>query len=184
MSWWTSIRGTLTVDPYGSTIAEQEYVLNSVLNHQPMIWQDGGLMETAVHQSAFPNHWSTHDEFGEYSNLVYDRDDFDQEGMHKLGTLFFITLHGDVRHDTFDDVFPVFMRWLCRLAKRVSMKEVFVTVFDYNKKAVINYSNRVMLSMNNPLYRMYDYGKWALDNLLCREEEAECLSQLWNTQRN
>ena len=56
MSQWTHIFGTLRVDPAGATIAQQEYILKTVLAHQPLVTGSEGNMHvnivTAIHTPA------------------------------------------------------------------------------------------------------------------------------------
>ena len=37
MSWWTYINGTITVSPMGRTQAEKRYILETVLDHLPLV---------------------------------------------------------------------------------------------------------------------------------------------------
>ena len=37
MSWWTYVHGTIVVSPMGRTQAEKRYILDTVLEHLPVV---------------------------------------------------------------------------------------------------------------------------------------------------
>jgi hypothetical protein len=42
MSWWTYINGMIKVSPMGRTQAEKTYILQTVLDHLPIVTGSGG----------------------------------------------------------------------------------------------------------------------------------------------
>ena len=50
MSWWTYINGTITVEPMGRTQAEKRYILETVLNHLPIVTGSERDMEVHIIQ--------------------------------------------------------------------------------------------------------------------------------------
>lgn len=155
MGLWTCIHGVLTVNPFGCTVAEQEYVLKTVLEHQPMIWQDGGLMDVHVNRRSIGNCYSTCDRFGNRTDLLYTC----SGGCFERSTDFFITLDARI-----DDVLSCseFMHWLCRLAKRVLVKDVLVRLQnDLGMNVTLDH-----LRLTTDVFEeMYDSGAWVRDHL-------------------
>lgn len=162
---WAHIHGVLTVWPEGRTITEQEYVLKTVLEHQPMIWQDGGIMETIVSQSAYPNAWAGGDRFENESNLIYTKQNQDPDGAFEFNTEFFVILDAHIRHDSFDETYRRLVRWLCRFARRIWIDEILVHVYEYGRSTLINYNG---WSENHPLKDMWD-RTWVRERLFNRK---------------
>lgn len=65
------------------------------------------------------------------------------------------------------------MKWLCRLAKRVWIKEVLVSVSSYDGQMLIQEDER--------FGKMFEYPSWVKDNL--DHEPAWCEYLMWDEAR-
>ena len=89
MSFWTYIRGTITVSPMGRSQAEKRYILDTVLAHLPKVTGSEGGMNVYVIRKNGYDEYNSHDEFGQYSNLgngnsSYRHPGFDIQGKYIL----------------------------------------------------------------------------------------------------
>ena len=62
MSWWTYINGTIEVRPMGRTQAEKRYILETVLNHLPLVTGSERDMNVYIIQENGTNSSSSCDE--------------------------------------------------------------------------------------------------------------------------
>ena len=143
MSWWSYIKGTIEVDPQGRTIDEQEFILKNALKHQPMIYQDGGIMETLITKSNYPNLSSSHDEFDEWTNLIYDRDPNYPRGFYDKGTKFFITVDANIRDQMFKETLKQFTKWILHLSTKIPIDSCLVKIYDYDKSIILDWGSDV-----------------------------------------
>ena len=72
MSYWTYINGTVTVSPIGRTLAEKRYVLDTVLDHLPIVTGSERDMNVYIIQKDGSNSSCSCDEFGERTNNLVD----------------------------------------------------------------------------------------------------------------
>lgn len=70
MSNWTYVSGVVDVMPLGRSQAEKRYILDTVLAHLPKVTGSERDMNVYVIQKNGYNSSSSHDEFGQWSNLV------------------------------------------------------------------------------------------------------------------
>ena len=73
MSFWTYINGTITVEPMGRTQAEKRYILETILNHLPLVTGSEKDMNVYIIQKNGANSFSSCDEYGEHTNNLVDR---------------------------------------------------------------------------------------------------------------
>lgn len=74
MSWWTYINGIIKVSPLGRTQAEKTYILQTVLDHLPLVTGSEGDMEVYVNEGKYGRSSScSRDEFGMATNNLRDR---------------------------------------------------------------------------------------------------------------
>lgn len=134
MSWWTHIRGMITVSPMGRTQAEKRYILETVLEHLPRVTGSEGDMDVHIVQRSGYNLSSSHDEFGMRTNNLIDiwsgNTRSRRHGHLEVQMEYFLVLEADLRDRMFDETKKEFVKWLVRLAKRVSVDDVLVTVSD------------------------------------------------------
>ena len=73
MSQWTYINGTITVSPMGRTQAEKKYILDTVLEHLPLVTGSEENMNVYTIQKNGYNSSSLCDEFDCRTNNLVDR---------------------------------------------------------------------------------------------------------------
>ena len=138
MSQWSYVRGTITVEPMGRTQPEKRYILDTVLDHLPRVTGSEGDMNVYVIQKAGHNSSSSCDEFGmNTNNLVTKYGTKSPRGWLETQTHYILAVDGSLRDRTFAETKKEFLKWLCRLAKRVGVQEVLVTVESYDGEMLI-----------------------------------------------
>jgi len=152
MSNWTYITGVITVDTMGRSQAEARCILDTVLAHLPKVPGSEDDMEVYVNQKRGHNSSSSHDEFGQRSNLWND------EYFHTFGmqSEYLITIDAHLRDTVFEETFRNFQKWLCRFAKRIWIKDIIVKVSDDCKSAIIQDAE--------PYDAMLEPFSWDIDN--------------------
>ena len=165
MSWWTYINGTITVEPMGRTQAEKRYILETVLNHLPLVTGSEGDMDVYVIQKNGKNSSCSCDEYGDHTNNLIDSyggHSF-SKGWLRVQDEYILVVDGAFRDREFNDTFREFMKWMCRLSKRVSVKDLLVRIHDYEKSYVLEKHN----ISGSPYYDMYEWPSW------CEESNGE-----------
>ena len=149
MSYWTYVRGVITVEPMGRTQAEKRYILNTVLEHLPLVTGSERDMSVYVIQKEGRNFSSSHDEFGERTNNLVDDHGYKsrERGSLQMQNAYILVVDGALRDRFFDDTFREFQKWLCRLAKRVPVFDVLVEVRGYGQQTIVRDSGNVYLYM-------------------------------------
>ena len=132
MSYWTYINGNIIVSPMGRTQAEKRYILETVLDHLPFVTGSERNMNVYIIQKNGYNSSSSHTEFGEYG------------GYRNWKTLstevqdkYILVVDGSLRDREFEQTYKEFQKWICRLAKRVDIEDVFVKVSGCKKSVII-----------------------------------------------
>lgn len=82
MSHWTYINGTITVMPMGRTQPEKRYILDTVLDHLPIVSGSEADMEVYVIQKRGHDSSSSCDEFGQVTNNLTDF--YGQKSRHDI----------------------------------------------------------------------------------------------------
>lgn len=139
MSWWTYVHGTIVVSPTGRTQAEKRYVLDTVLDHLPLVTGSEKDMQVYVIQKNGYNSSSSCDEFGECTNNLIDAygDRSRKRGWLRMQNEYILVVDGSFRDREFDETFREFQKWLIRLAKRVMIETVLVKINDFSKQTLI-----------------------------------------------
>ena len=165
MSWWTYINGTITVEPMGRTQAEKRYILETVLNHLPLVTGSEKDMDIYIIQKNGTNSSSSCDEYGECTNNLVNRYGCHdhEKGWLRVQDEYILVVNGAFRDREFSETFREFMNWLCRLAKRVSIKDILVRIYGYDKEYVIN----DRCDYNSPYSLMNEWPSW------CEESNGE-----------
>lgn len=146
MSFWTYVKGVVFVEGRGSSQAQVQYCIDSVMNHLPKVTGSEGNME--MHAVKLDGHdcWSNFDEF---YNFIPGHG---IEVQHKYA----IVLNGDLRDRLFEDTFKEFVAFLCRLSKRLVVGSVNVTVCG-NSMNSDNWYREYHFTNHVPYHDMYDY---------------------------
>lgn len=149
MSFWTYVHGTIEVTPMGRTQAEKTYILNTVLEHLPHVTGSEEDMNVYVLQKNGHNESSSCDEFGERTNNLIDSYGTRnrRRGWLRVQNEYIIVVDGSLRDRMFEQTFKEFINWLCRLSKRVIVKDVMVEVSGYNKSHLIRNDNDIYSDM-------------------------------------
>ena len=140
MSCWTYVKGVVEVEVPGRTQAEIRYVLESVLDHLPCVTGSEGDMNVYVSQRAGYNCSSNHDEFGLKTNNLKDYEGFKTRkcGWLETQSRYMLTVDGNLRDRAFKETKREFLKWLCRLAKRLNVCSVVVKICDYGQSMIIS----------------------------------------------
>lgn len=150
MSYWTYVRGTVTVRPLGRTQAEIRYILETVLDHLPRVTGSERNMSVYIIQPDGLSSSSSHTEFGEYGGY-YDWKTLSTE----LQSEYILVLDGKLQDRTFDQTYRETVKWLCRLAKRVHVEDVLVEVCnDWPEQSTI------IRNSNDVFGKMYEWPIW------------------------
>lgn len=143
MSTWTYINGTVTVHPMGRTQAEKKYILESVLDHLPLVTGSEGDMNVYIIQKNGYNSSSSCDEFGEMTNNlvdIYGRKNRNN-GWLNVQNEYILVLNAALRDREFEETYKEFMKWLVRLGKRISIEDILVKINGYEKSTIIEDRN-------------------------------------------
>lgn len=139
MSFWTYINGTVTVSPMGRTQAEKRYVLDTVLEHLPLVTGSERDMNVYIIQKNGYSSSSSCDEFGQVTNNLVDRygDKSRKRGSLRIQDEYILVVDGSFRDRMFEETYKEFQKWICRLAKRVNVENVLVEVKGWEQSALI-----------------------------------------------
>lgn len=168
MSYWCYITGTITVSPIGITQAQKRYILDTVLDHLPLVTDSEGDMNVYIIQKNGHNHSSSHDEFGERTNNLTD---WYGEKSRSRGSLYIqdeyiLVVDAALRDREFDQTYREFIKWLVRLGKRVMIENVLVKIKGYDKSTIIkDYCvQNEKYSYQNVFFNLFEDTSWMSDN--------------------
>lgn len=156
MSWWTYINGTIQVSAPGRTQAECDYILRTVLDHLPRVTGSEGDMELYINNMRWETSCS-HDEFENRTNNLVDRygNKSRKRGWLNYSHRYVLTVQASLRDRVFEQTVREFTKWLTRLAKRMSVDDVFVKIDGFAQQLVINDTHKWS--------NMYEYASWCND---------------------
>ena len=161
MSYWTHILGVLEVTPMGRTQHEMTYILNTVLDHLPLVTGSEGDMEWFVNVNPHANMLGSHDEFlKQTNNLIDDYGNHNKDcGWLRTSDRYYITVFGSLRDRMFRETFVELQKWLVRLAKRVMVYSVNIelTADDRKRPYYIQCSD---VEKRNPYLEMFEDPSW------------------------
>lgn len=157
MSNWTYIMGVIEVSPMGRTQAEKLYILQTVLDHLPVVQGSEGELNYYINQEKGYDESSSCDEFGEFTNNLKDRyEQKSRNGFFETQNLYLLSIEGHLRDRYFKDTVKDFMPWLTRLAKRIVISDISITIYDYN--------NRLNITNPEPYYQMNENPSWVSED--------------------
>lgn len=130
MSNWVHIIGTIRVHPMGRCDNEREYILKQVLNHLPRVTGSEGDMDIYITKDRNHNISSNCDEYGQFSNLKHGDDSYGYNYFDSFrGTdNFYLTVIANLRDRNLKITNREFQKWLCRLAKRVPVRNICIKI--------------------------------------------------------
>ena len=167
MSYWPYLTGTVTVRPMGRTQAEKRYILDTVLEHLPLVTGSERDMNVYVIQKNGDSSSSSCDEFGEVTNNLVDSygNKSRDRGWLRTQDEYILVVDGSFRDRMFEQTFREFMKWLCRLGKRVDIEDVLVEVKGYDKSTIIRNTNiqRKKYSYRKVFDGLFEDPSWCND---------------------
>lgn len=140
---WTCIYGSIDVNPMGRTQEEKTYILNTVLNHLPVVSSVEGDMNAYVIKNNGYNSFSSVDEFGDKTNNLYGfHGEKTRRGDLKVQDTYTILVETALRYTEYSDGYRKFQKWLCRLAKRALITQCLVQISctDGQREIISNYT--------------------------------------------
>ena len=164
MSEWFYINGVITVYPLGRTQAEKRYILETVIEHLPVVSGSEGDMDIHIIQRKDTNVSSTCDEFGQRTENLKDDSGRKYKGRIKYSRMryqqiYHLLLDGALRDVYFEEGFKMFNKWLNRLAKRVFIDDILVKVKGYTKD---KFNEKTYLfDRYKPYHTMEELPRWA-----------------------
>ena len=181
MSWWSYVNGVVEVTPLGRTQAEKRYILETILNHLPRVTGSEGDMEVHIIQLNGHNSSSSCDEYGDQTNNLVDSFGYKSQrrGWLQVQDNYVLMLNGSLRDRTFEETFKEFMKWLCRLSKRTTLRNILVRVYDYEKSYLIDVNGSQM--WDSVFYKMFEWPSW------CKDSDGEptwCEHLMWDRMKN
>lgn len=138
MSHWAYIRGTITVEPLGRTQPEKRYILDTVLDHLPRVSGSEEDMNVYAIQKKGYNDSLSCDEFGECTNNLDDHGYKSRDGWLHTQDEYIIVVDGSLRDCYFEETMRQFMKWFCRLGKRVQIRNALVSISSSPKKYTLD----------------------------------------------
>lgn len=133
MSYWTYVSGTVMVHSSLVSQPHSRYVVDTVLEHLPCVSGSEGNMNVHVVQSAKKRCTSSANEFGE---PMCFRHNSRNEWMDVYGK-YILVLEGTLRDRSFDETKKELSKWLCRLAKRIWVRDVLVKLEDDSSRKLL-----------------------------------------------
>ena len=153
MSHWTHVRGLVAVSSRGRTQPECRYVLETVLDHLPLVTGSEGDMDVHIVQAAGHSMSSNLNEFDERSEAIRKRPWWIDDGQGRIQDHYFLVLEGDLRDREFEETKREMLKWLTRLSKRLLVDSVLVVVNgDYR-------SGPLLINNSEAFEDMYEW-KW------------------------
>ena len=138
MSHWTHINGTIKVSPMGRTQPEMTYILQTVLEHLPKVTGSEEDMKVYMIQERGYDMSSSCDEFDMRTDKGVKHFWNSKYGSFETQNSYMLIVRGDLRDRELEETNKEFQRWLCRLAKRVSVEDVLVRIDnDYLEKEIV-----------------------------------------------
>lgn len=162
MSDWTYVKGMIYVSPMGRTQAEMRYILDTVLEHLPIVSGSESDMNVYVVQPKGDNSSSSHDEFGYRTNNLVNRYGYKSRNSGWLRTQsnYILVLDGNLRDREFDQTYRELQKFLCRLAKRVPVHKVMVEVSGWSNSGY----KKVTIDNSAAYDDMFEYPSWSIAN--------------------
>ena len=128
MSNWTYIYGTIKVAPIGRSQAEKRFILETVLNHLPIIKGSENPLRHYIIQ---------HDGYDSSSN----QDEFYWNKYTRLQSTYTVILDGKLRNADTDKIATLLREWIKRFAQRILIKDIYVKLTDHSNGTEITYTN-------------------------------------------
>ena len=162
MSVWSYVQGTIEVSVPGRTQPEIDYILQTVLDHLPRVTGSERDMMVYAVRHQYAGRSCPRDEFGQHTNNLVDiyGNKSSSRGWMNTQDRYSLVLVGHFRDRMFEETHREFMKWLCRLSKRLQVVSVLVRIDgDFNMSLVIDAP-----SWDNPYCSMFEYPSYGKDD--------------------
>lgn len=182
MSFWTYINGTVTVRPMGRTQAEKRYILETVLDHLPIVSGSERNMNVYIIQKNGYSSSSSHTEFEEWGGYK-DWKTLSTEVQDE----YILVVNAALRDREFEQTYREFMKWFVRLCKRVGCEDVLVEIKGYDKSTVIKDRNiqRKKYSWKSVFDGLFEDPSWCNDSKDDAYKEPNwCEYLMWDRAKN
>lgn len=146
MSSWTYVSGFIAVSPIGGTQPQKRYILETVLEHLPVVSGSERNMKVHIVQKYGYNCSSSMNEFDED---MYFRRNADCDGWYRTQRTYLLVLEAALRDRVFEETLREFNKWMNRLAKRVFVEDILVRVEGYDREIILKESEPYQ-QMNEP----------------------------------
>lgn len=130
MSRWTFISGVIRVGTPARSTEQAEYIVKTVLNHLPQVTGSERNMCVTITPSAFYSASHDTDEFDEKTDNLKD-------GDFCIYTDYLLTVEGNLRDRLIQETHREFVRWLCRLSKRLGVDDICVKITDHRGREML-----------------------------------------------
>ena len=160
MSLWTYVTGSIRVTVPGRTQPEVQYILDTVLDHLPRVTGSERDMHIHVSREYGYSSSSSVDEYGMRTNNLVDSfgDRSRHSGWLKVQDHYIIAVEGHLRDRILSDTKSEFMKWLCRLAKRLIVDDVFIRIWDYGSQFIIDERDKFSEMFEEPSWSRSKYA--------------------------
>lgn len=137
MSRWAYVKGLVTVRSEGRTQPECRYVLETVLDHLPIVTGSEGNMTVHIVQAEGHSSSQSTNEFWEYTEAMRSHPWYADGSWLDVQDRYLLVLEGHLRDKEFEETKREVTKWLTRLAKRLLICDVYVKVWDGWSKSVV-----------------------------------------------
>lgn len=160
MSCWTYINGTINVSVPGRTQAEIDYILQTILDHLPRVTGSERDMDVYINRHRGHNSSCSCDEYEMNTNNLVDRygNKTQKQGWLRTQNIYTLTVNASLRDRMMKQTVKEFMKWLCRLSKRLSVDSVLIRIDGYDQHFLINESG-----FKSAYSSMHEYPSWVRD---------------------
>jgi hypothetical protein len=159
---YTYVFATIKANTFGRTNEESLYIAQTVVNHLPKIVGEEHNADIYVNLAQGYYDFSSHDEFGKYSNLGNYNFINNKRYDFKYQSDVIISVCGNLRFRTFDETLRDSIRFMNRLSKRL--------IIEGGVFKITNYYNQEIDIMKNKCWQdNFDYdNRWI--NKIRRQE--------------
>lgn len=158
MSFWTHVFGSISVSVPGRTQAEIQYILDTVLDHLPIVSGSEGEMKVQAVRKDGHNMSSSCDEFGMRTNNLMSDYGYKTRryGFLQTQDQYTLVINTGLRDRMFGQTKREFLKWLVRLSKRLWVNDILVSITsDDGGSMLINGADK--------FYNLHESASWYRD---------------------
>lgn len=165
LSDWTYVNGCIKVDVPGRTQPEKRYILETVLDHLPLVTGSERNMSVHIVQCSGHNTSKSFDEFGNSNTQqMRARTDGYFYGWMETQSKYIIVVEGSLRDRCIQKTTREFCKWMFRLCKRIWVEDALVEIKGWGNSVLIRENpNKPFLNIKDET-DWYSYLMWDEDN--------------------